>query len=189
MKRRILELGGPNHFTSSKDSEDLVGGVSVGGGRGEYKYFGEAKNLPEVKALFKRKGDSKGDKDKDGRKAHELHRGLDADYYGFRDDDDGLLEAEEAVAEKAAIAAAVAQWSAAHGGVSADALDEDDKQLVHVEALQSAPLAPTVALPSREEIEARLLERRKEELLRKYQSPQLLASLLESQAEAHTQMQ
>ena len=44
--------------------------------------------------------------------------------------------------------------------------------------------APTVAVPSREEIEARLLERRKEELLRKYQSPALLASMLESRAEA-----
>ena len=141
--------------------------------------------------MLKRKAEQKSDKEKekDGRKAHELHRGLDADYYGFRDDDDGVLEKEEAAAEKAAIEAAVRDWSAAHGGQAPESLDDSDRQLVHVEALQSAPLAPTVSVPSREEIEARLLERRKEDLLRKYQSPQLLASLLESQAEAKAAME
>ena len=157
--------------------------MSVGGGRGEYKYFGEAKNLPEVKHLLKKKAEQKSDKEKDGRKAHELHKGLDADYYGFRDDDDGLLEKEEAEAERAAIEEAARAWSEAHGGQAPEALNESDKQLVHVETLQAAPLAPTVAVPSREEIESRLLARRKEELLRKYQSPALLASRLESQAE------
>ncbi len=34
------------------------------------------------------------------KKAHELHKGLDADYYGFRDDDDGVLEPQESAQEK-----------------------------------------------------------------------------------------
>lgn len=136
-----------------------------------------------MKALFKRKSETK-EKEKEGRKVHDLHRGLDADYYGFRDDDDGLLEQQESAAEKAAIEAAVKEWRDAHGGAAEDQLDENDKQLVHVETLQTAPLAPSIAVPSREEIEARLLERRKQDLLQKYQSPQLLASLLESKAEA-----
>ncbi len=29
-----------------------------------------------------------------------MYKGIDADYYGFRDDEDGLLEALEAEAEK-----------------------------------------------------------------------------------------
>jgi hypothetical protein len=37
---------------------------------------------------------------KKGKRAHELHKGLDADYYGFRDDDDGVLEKAELLQEK-----------------------------------------------------------------------------------------
>lgn len=38
--------------------------------------------------------------EKQKKKAHELHKGLDADYYGFCDDDDGLLEPLEQAQEK-----------------------------------------------------------------------------------------
>ena len=40
----------------------------------------------------------------------ELMKDIDAAYYGFRDDDDGLLVPLEVEAEKAAIEAAVKEW-------------------------------------------------------------------------------
>jgi pre-mRNA-splicing factor ISY1 len=48
-----------------------------------------------VKELLKPKKDTK-----KKRTRHELYQGIDADYYGFRDEDDGVLLELEAAAQK-----------------------------------------------------------------------------------------
>ena len=61
-----------------------------------YKYFGAAKLLPGVKELF--------EKEKPRlvrRTRHQMYAHIDADYYGFRDEEDGVLVKAEAEAEKA----------------------------------------------------------------------------------------
>jgi len=92
-ERRIRELGGPDyakHGPRMLDNE----GKTVPGTRG-YKYFGAAKDLPGVRELFEP------DTQTSIRKTRgELMRNVDADYYGYRDDDDGLLEPLEAAAEE-----------------------------------------------------------------------------------------
>merc|ERR1711997_127872 len=60
----------------------------------------------------------------------ELMKDIDAAYYGFRDDDDGLLVPLEVEAEKAAIEAAVKEWkekrdSKAQGEEEIDSGDQD----------------------------------------------------------------
>lgn len=58
----------------------------MSGNRG-YKYFGASKDLPGVRELFE-----KAIEDEPPRKSRaDLMRNVDADYYGYMDDDDGLL--------------------------------------------------------------------------------------------------
>lgn len=65
-------------------------GKEVPGARG-YKYFGRAKELPGVKELFQPKVATLKEKSR-----AELLRNVDADYYGYRDEEDGtLLEYEQ----------------------------------------------------------------------------------------------
>lgn len=65
-------------------------GKEVPGARG-YKYFGRAKELPGVKELFQPKAPTLKEKSR-----AELLRNVDADYYGYRDEEDGtLLEYEQ----------------------------------------------------------------------------------------------
>lgn len=68
-------------------------GREVAGNRG-YKYFGAAKDLPGVRELFEKVGI-----DETRKNRMELIKFLDADYYGYMDDDDGLLVPLELDAE------------------------------------------------------------------------------------------
>ena len=58
-------------------------------------YFGAARNLPGVRDLLEKK-EAAAKK----RSRHEIYQTIDADYYGFRDEDDGLLPRLEAKAEE-----------------------------------------------------------------------------------------
>jgi len=97
--KRILELKGPN-YNSIEKREQLEAGddqTSLGlQGSGGYRYFGAAKNLPGVKELFS------GHTEKmTKRRRGDIYKHITADYYGIRDDDDGvLLELEENISKK-----------------------------------------------------------------------------------------
>ncbi|KAL6061382.1 Pre-mRNA-splicing factor ISY1 [Balamuthia mandrillaris] len=122
-ERRILELGGPNYLGSAPHvGEDQ--GKEVQGGKTGYRYFGAARDLPGVKDLFVEQPEEAIAAAKKTRQ--ELYQGVDADYFGFRGDDDGALEALEAEAEKKALEEAMATWhnkQAAEGGAAFN-LDE-----------------------------------------------------------------
>ena len=96
-ERRIVELGGPNYAKSAPrltddEGNQVQGATGKGGG---YKYFGAAKQLPGVRELFEKEAPRQ-----IRRTRHQMYRHIDADYYGFRDDEDGVLEKVEAPAEK-----------------------------------------------------------------------------------------
>lgn len=120
-------------------------------------------------------------------------RDIDADYYGYRDDDDGVLVPLEQEQEKVAIAKAVRQWKAKKKGVKAaaegdlaaasSAKDEEDIYAVEPESDEEIDDEPTaesaeeqarfiahVPVPSQKEIEEALVRRKKMELLEKYAS-------------------
>ena len=59
------------------------------------RYFGAAKQLPGVRELFEKEAPRVV-----RRTRHQLYQHINADYYGFRDDEDGLLEKVEAGAEQ-----------------------------------------------------------------------------------------
>lgn len=74
------------------EGNQVQGATGKGGG---YKYFGAAKQLPGVRELFEKEAPRQ-----IRRTRHQMYRHIDADYYGFRDDEDGVLEKVEAPAEK-----------------------------------------------------------------------------------------
>lgn len=120
-----------------------------------------------------------------------MHRAIDADYYGFRDEEDGILVAVEAAAEGPMRAAAIAEWrereeerqaalAAVRGGMAdggaaaaeAEAGEADD---------QAAPqFVAYVPLPDQKEIEARVLESKKAALLKQYISAEEAAKQVEA---------
>ena len=118
-------------------------------------------------------------------------RDVDADYYGYRDDDDGILIPLEEKAEKLAIAEAVRVWKErqqrkAEGGAPGDQVEEEEEEDIYpvdeeYEKAQAAAdeennthglLAPKfkahVPVPSQQDIEAAILKKKKQELLEKY---------------------
>jgi hypothetical protein len=96
---RPLSLLHPNpifsYFQITDSEGNAVEGASGGRGGG-YRYFGAAKALPGVKELFEKEAP------KIVRKTRfQMHKSITPDYYGFRDEEDGVLVKVEAVAERA----------------------------------------------------------------------------------------
>ncbi|KAK3536529.1 hypothetical protein QTP86_013848 [Hemibagrus guttatus] len=81
---RIKELGGPDYARIGPKMLDHEG-KEVPGNRG-YKYFGAAKDLPGVRELFEKEPVAPLRKTRG-----ELMKDIDAEYYGYRDEDDGVL--------------------------------------------------------------------------------------------------
>ncbi|XXG52932.1 hypothetical protein AAC387_Pa03g1125 [Persea americana] len=162
-ERRILELGGPNYTRHSAKMTDLDGNivdVPNPGGRGPgYRYFGAAKKLPGVRELFEKPPEPKKRPSR-----WEIFRRIDASYYGYRDDEDGILEKLEGPAEEEMRAEKLREWQR---------LEESKKEqefVVHV------------PLPDEKEIERMVLEKKKMELLKEYTSEDLLKEQLEAKA-------
>lgn len=183
---RIKELGGPDYAKVGPKMLDQEG-REVPGNRG-YKYFGAAKDLPGVRELFEQEPPPP-----PRRTRAEIMREIDADYYGYRDDDDGVLMPLEQEQEKVAIAKAVRQWKAQKKGVksaaegdkatASSAKDEEDIYAVEPESDEEMDDEPTtesaeeqarfiahVPVPSQKEVEEALVRRKKMELLEKYAS-------------------
>ena len=181
-ERRILELGGPNYIAQGRRIADGDGKESVEDeqkGQG-YRYFGAAKQLPGVKELF----------DKPvartvRRTRHQMNKNIDADYYGFRDEEDGVLLREEAEAEKAMVAAAVMDWEEKEvqrdrdqkrrRGQGGGGAQDDDQDGQH-------DFVAHVPLPDQKDIEGLVLEKKKRDLLAKYSSAELVAQEAEAKA-------
>uniref|UniRef100_A0A7M4FQX7 Pre-mRNA-splicing factor ISY1 homolog n=1 Tax=Crocodylus porosus TaxID=8502 RepID=A0A7M4FQX7_CROPO len=161
-------------------------GKEVPGNRG-YKYFGAAKDLPGVRELFEKEPLPPPRKTR-----AELMKAIDAEYYGYRDEDDGVLEPLEQEHEKEVIAEAVEKWKLerearlARGdkeeeeeeeniyAVNDDESDEENGKEKEGEEGQQKFIAH-VPVPSQQEIEEALVRRKKMELLQKYASETLMA--------------
>ncbi|KAL0837256.1 hypothetical protein Bca101_089146 [Brassica carinata] len=99
-ERRIVELGGPNYNRHGAKMTDLEGNIvdvpnTSGRGPG-YRYFGAAKKLPGVRELFEKPPELR-----KRRTRYDIYKRIDASYYGYRDEEDGVLEGLERSAEGA----------------------------------------------------------------------------------------
>lgn len=157
-ERRVVELGGTDRRSGPPIAEDEsdVGAIKA---PGNYYYFGAAKNLPGVRELLKPKK-----QDVNRRTRYDMYQRIDADYYGFRDDEDGLLQKLEKEAEQKAREKVIAEWNEA--------------QISKYGSLEACPYLPKhdesveykvhVALPTQEEINQEILNKRKEEVMKKF---------------------
>lgn len=179
-ENQISDLGGPHYRRYGPKMFDAEG-REVPGNRG-YKYFGAAKDLPGVRELFEQEPPPPPKKTR-----AELMKDIDADYYGYRDDDDGILLPLEEKAEKIAIQKTVEEWKQSRAsGESKEAEPEEDiygsdarisgdvdekqtkKQPDDPMGLLGPRFTAHVPVPSQKDIEAALLRKRKLELMKKY---------------------
>jgi pre-mRNA-splicing factor ISY1 len=150
---RIRELGGPNYMRGGGRVVDEQGREIQGGGKG-YRYFGRAKELPGVKELFEA-AKLKPVEEKSLQSRSDLRQKVDAAYYGYNlDEEDGTLLAYEAQQEKEAFEHTIQ-----------DAEAEDDTDWQPLPGDSGDGLAWN--LPTAEQVEAELIERRRRKLLDK----------------------
>uniref|UniRef100_A0ABI7WVQ9 ISY1 splicing factor homolog n=1 Tax=Felis catus TaxID=9685 RepID=A0ABI7WVQ9_FELCA len=185
---RIKELGGPDYGKVGPKMLDHEG-KEVPGNRG-YKYFGAAKDLPGVRELFEKEPLPPPRKTR-----AELMKAIDFEYYGYLDEDDGVIVPLEQEYEKKFRAGLVEKWKAerearlARGekeeeeeeeeeiniyAVTEEESDEEGSQEKGGEDGQQKFIAH-VPVPSQQEIEEALVRRKKMELLQKYASETLQA--------------
>eukprot|EP01038_Epipyxis_sp_PR26KG_P008709 gene8709-11768_t len=92
---RIRELGG--NVQAGRQFYDIEG-KELPGAPG-YKYYGAAKELPGVRELFAER-DEEQELKRRKRTRGDLYKNITPDYYGYRDEDDGILVSKEAEREK-----------------------------------------------------------------------------------------
>jgi pre-mRNA-splicing factor ISY1 len=168
-ERRIIELGGPDYIAQAK-KDALLNAAEAQGSMG-YKYFGAAKDLPGVRELFE-----KGAAGPAKRTRYEMHRGVTPDYYGYRDDDDGVLERYERKAEARIRKKVIAEWHAQQAAKLA-ATTARDPTLGPLEITteeEQAGFSSLVKVPTQAQMAGQLLEMRKQRLRAKLGLPSQL---------------
>ncbi|XP_056886885.1 pre-mRNA-splicing factor ISY1 homolog [Takifugu flavidus] len=187
---RIKELGGPNYRRFGPRMLDHEG-KEVPGNRG-YKYFGAARDLPGVRELFEKEPAPAQRKTR-----AELMKDVDAEYYGYRDEDDGVLLPLEAQYEKQVVMEAVQKWRTEKElHLCGDKQQEQQEQQEEEESIYSVhheepedeearyeqdgdegevSFIAHVPVPSQKEVEEALVRRKKMELLQRYASEALQA--------------
>ncbi|KAM7401486.1 hypothetical protein PAMP_016796 [Pampus punctatissimus] len=187
---RIKDLGGPDYARVGPRMLDHEG-KEVPGNRG-YKYFGAARDLPGVRELFEKEPAPSLRKTR-----AELMKDVDAEYYGYRDEDDGVLLPLETQHEKQAVLEAVHRWrSDRESRLLVDKQDEEEEEsiyTVHNEELEDdenreeqegeeggVSFIAHVPVPSQREVEEALVRRKKMELLQRYASETLQAQSQEA---------
>jgi pre-mRNA-splicing factor ISY1 len=168
-ERQIKSLGGPDHFRTAPTMLNADDAEEVVPGKG-YRYYGAAKKLPGVRELF-----SKPAPERQKRTRFEMMKGIDADYYGYRDDDDGVLEGLEAAASEERRQQLVEQWEgeqAQRRAADPDGVAAEERDLAGLDAapeggMEAGSFVAHVVVPDQETIKAAVLARRKQELIAK----------------------
>mmetsp|Transcript_29466 Transcript_29466/g.67879 ORF Transcript_29466/g.67879 Transcript_29466/m.67879 type:complete len:314 (-) Transcript_29466:35-976(-) len=194
---RILGLGGANYKAKAPKETEMYGAELAA--HSGYKYFGAAKDLPGVRELFEKQEVPEAPR----KSRKQLFKNIQPDYYGWRDEDDDMLVLAEQEAEHRLISEAVAAWNIADAKKEkavekkakenekpsqpeeeAKAAADKDKKRKRDEDAGSAP-APTefksyVDLPSMQEIQQLILQKKKQALMAKYSSEEMKKQTAES---------
>lgn len=174
---RIKELGGADYKRLAPRELDSTG-QGIYGNKG-YLYFGAAKDLPGVRELFEKAAEEGEQKEK---KRGDLLKNVDADYYGYMDDDDGLLIPLERTEEQRARKKLEEEWK--EKGPSMNRWDDMDDEMYKAEddsddefnVKESVVIGDDgkemvikhVMVPSQKEIEEMIVERKKQYLMAKF---------------------
>ncbi|KAF2101023.1 Isy1-like splicing factor [Rhizodiscina lignyota] len=160
-ERQIRTLGGPNYMRGGAVVDD-DGKEVPGGGKG-YRYFGRARELPGVKELFEQAKEppDRAKRATENKTRAELSKNVDAAYYGYMDEDESLL-AYEAQREKEA-------WD--KFAAMPDDLDDDAEEvktgMKRSRKKEEWEPIPDFIIPTVQEVQEHLLERRRKRLMEK----------------------
>ncbi|KAI7864159.1 pre-mRNA-splicing factor ISY1 [Spinellus fusiger] len=159
-ERRIRDLGGADYTRSAPKMLDHEG-KEVPGNRG-YKYFGRARDLPGVRELFEQEAP-----EPVSRSRSEIYRNIDADYYGYRDEEDGALIEYETEQENN-LTERVLKSIEEQANEEEETEQDDATKAVELEQLVSDAF-----VPNQKQIEEYLVNRRRQQLLDTYVSADL----------------
>lgn len=132
-EEHIKKLGGVDYAANAKDVEGTYG-AELASHTG-YKYFGAAKDLPGVREIFE--AESLPEAPRKTRK--QLFKNIQPDYYGWRDEEDGMLVLAEQEFEHEKMLKEIARWKR-----------EDSKKPKSKKAKTEAPAAAAEAPPPKE---------------------------------------
>lgn len=164
--RRIIELGGVDYNQLERQRQleqegtatSAIGGNSRSSGAtagGRYQYFGAAKDLPGVKEMLAKEEETRLRQLHQKKSLKELYSNITPDYYGWRDEEDGVLLELEALATK-----------------QNDQVHNKNKRLktTKEEADNDGAVGNDdyLNVPNKEQVSRMLLEIRKKSLLEKY---------------------
>jgi len=180
---QIKALGGADHAANAAKDVDVYGAELAS--HSGYKYFGAAKDLPGVRDIFE--SEPAPEAPRKTRKQLFLH--IQPDYYGWRDEEDGMMLLAEQEAEHSAVEREVKRFKTAHPNRPAEAPAEtaaaapapaDNKDAAGAavpaaEATDAAVAKKTdfkayVDVPTMQDIERLILEKKKKHLLARYVS-------------------
>lgn len=178
-EERIKELGGGD-YAKSAPKMLTRDGKEVPGNRG-YRYFGAARDLPGVRELFEVKKPEEQPKTRT-----ELMKFVDADYFGYRDEDDGIITSLENDAENRQRKLAIEKWRTNMIKTTKwSQIDEDEESmnpeqvlnLVEYKEIETGeglrPAVSHVEVPTQKEVQEAILIRKKRELMERYASDAL----------------
>ena len=129
-----------------------------------YKYFGAAKDLPGVRELFQNEPQGAAKKSRS-----ELMRRVNPDYYGFLDEDDGVILQEEDRVQREAFKKLGQEQDAEYVNKRIEEICSHNSKLIEPSLEYSGPksyVSYVPSIPSQAAIQEELLRLKKEELLR-----------------------
>lgn len=188
-ENRIKELGGADYKAMAPSSTEVYGAELAS--HAGYKYFGAAKDLPGVRELFETEVVAEAPR----KTRKQLFKHIQPDYYGWRDEEDGMLLLAEQGFELEAVQKEVARWKAETKSKKARAAEEEDDDAAEAKeaappAKQPPPEIPAakavadfkayVDVPTMEDIERLIVQKKKEALLKKYITPDMQREVKES---------
>lgn len=183
--RRIKELGGKDF--NKEERKAMLLAEQEGGGRtddpqlavglglkgsGGYRYFGAAKELPGVKELFARHA-AKMTK----RKRGDIYKYITPDYYGLRDEEDGVLlelegemtsERQKKLKQCYEEYKEMKQQQREADGKTAGEEDSEESSDEFTDGIAENGVASHVAVPSQDVVAQVLLQKKKEALLNRF---------------------
>lgn len=187
---QIKALGGTDYKALAPKEVEIYGAelASLSG----YKYFGAAKDLPGVRELF----DTEAIPEAPRKTRKQLFRNIQPDYYGWRDEEDGMLLLAEQEAEIEAVQNAVARWKAdapnrpakkqrtaapvQAQGSPAPEEPEQDEEAPAADGTKKSEFKSYVDVPTMEDIQKLIVEKKKLALLKRYATPEMVKQSVES---------
>lgn len=184
---QIKALGGPD-YKAQKAGAEAVYGAELASHTG-YKYFGAAKDLPGVRELF----ESEEIPEAPRKSRKQLFKNIQPDYYGWRDEEDGMLLLAEQQAEHEAVQKEIARWKAEQANkpkkdqapeptvsVPQPKPPKDSAKEPEQTAAKTNEFKAYVDVPTMEEIEKLIIQKKKQALLARYASEDLKKKTSES---------